>query len=404
MKKILIWAILLRVLVSIFIFHPDIKTFNYQSSFLKDGVFNIYTYLVDNKANLSLKDNFVYFPLTYFTLGGYQATVSPLLGDGFNDWLANANTNAFVTDPNIFKYLFVLKLPYLVLDIAIAFLLMKFFDDKEKKKKVFTIWLFNPFTIVLIYVFGNIDIFPVFLTVASFLLLRKNKPKGAAALLGFAAGFKLYPLLFVPFLVLSGKKLKDKIVLGALPFLIFAAISLPFLSKAFIQSTLISGLTTRIFNPSFGVGFGESIIVGLLGYSALFCYAMIFDRKPDLFKYWISLFLIIFAFSHFHVQWLLWLAPFWAILAAKEKALDYLLFGLAFLAITIPFIYEDRSMSFGLFRVYSLYYDLLPTPFTVVQKVFDPYNLQSILHSLFAGGSLVLVYKLFRKEKALKEI
>ena len=65
-------AIVLRLLVAGFIFHPDIKTYNFQASFLKNGVTNIYTYLIENKKTLPLKDDFVYFPLTYFTLGGYQ--------------------------------------------------------------------------------------------------------------------------------------------------------------------------------------------------------------------------------------------------------------------------------------------------------------------------------------------
>ncbi|KKR54525.1 MAG: hypothetical protein UT93_C0036G0004 [Candidatus Woesebacteria bacterium GW2011_GWF1_40_24] len=130
MKKILVLAIALRVLVAAFLFHPDIKTFNFQASFLKKGVFNIYTYLTENKKNLSLKDDFVYFPLTYFTLGVNQIVTSPILGGNFDAWLGNADSNSSVTDPNIFKYLLVLKLPYLIADVAIAFLLLNYFDDK----------------------------------------------------------------------------------------------------------------------------------------------------------------------------------------------------------------------------------------------------------------------------------
>lgn len=84
MKKIIITAIALRILVAIFIFHPDIKTINYQTSFLRHGVFNIYTYLVNNKESLPLKENFVYFPLTYVLLGSYQSIAAPLLGVNFD--------------------------------------------------------------------------------------------------------------------------------------------------------------------------------------------------------------------------------------------------------------------------------------------------------------------------------
>ncbi|MFH1971206.1 MAG: glycosyltransferase 87 family protein [Patescibacteria group bacterium] len=398
MKKLLILAFFLRVLVSAFLYHPDIKTFNFQSSFLKKGVFNIYSYLVDNKKDLPFKEEFVYFPLTYFAVGGYQALVTPFLGSGFNEWIVNADSSSIVTDPNIFKYLIVLKLPYLALDILIAYLLLNYFEDKKKGQKAFIFWLFNPITIFIIYAFGNVDIFPVVLTLVSLSLIKKEKMKLAALTLGLAAGFKLYPLLFAPFLALSGRTTKEKITFGVIPFLVFIGISLPFLSTAFFQSTLISGLTTRMFYPSFEIGFGESIIAGLLAITTLFFYTALIDKKRNPLNYWIVLFMLLLSFSHFHIQWLLWVAPFLIILAVKKPKLNLTILALAVSAFIIPFLYEDRFMSMGLFRIYSLYFDLLPTPFLVLRKVFDPYSMQSIFHSLFAGGTLVMTYLLFKKE------
>jgi hypothetical protein len=399
MKKLLILAIILRLLVAAFLFHPDIKTYNFQASFLKKGVFNIYTYLVQNKKTLPLKDDFVYFPLTYFVLGGYQAIVSPVLGNDFNSWLANAGSNSMVKDPNIFKYLVILKFPYLILDIAIAFLLKRFFDDKEKANKAFILWLFNPFTIFLIYAFSNVDIFAVLLTVVAFLFLKKEKLISASMVLGIAAGFKLYPLLFIPFLFIKGKDLKEKIFILLVPAVILGAIVIPFWSQSFVQSALVSGLTTRIFNPGFSIGFGESMIVGLFSVSTLFFYAWLIDKKTNLFNYWVVLLIFIFAFSHFHIAWLLWIAPFMVILACRKPSISLLLFLLATLALMIPMLYDDRSMTISLFRIYSTWYDLISTPFAIVQKFYDPYNLQSVLHSVLAGGSLVVGYNLLNKEE-----
>jgi hypothetical protein len=406
MKKLLLLAIVLRVLVAAFLFHPDIKTYNFQASFLKRGVFNIYTYLVENKKTLPLKDDFVYFPLTYFVLGGYQAVVSPVLGSGFDSWLANAGSNSMVKDPNIFKYLVVLKFPYLVLDIMIAFFLKRFFDlpageagDREKSNKAFTLWLFNPFTIFLIYAFSNVDIFAVLLTVVAFLLLKKEKFISASAVLGIAAGFKLYPLLFIPFLFIKGKDLKEKIFILLVPAVILGIIVMPFWSQSFVQSALVSGLTTRIFNPGFSIGFGESMIVGLFSVSILFFYAWLIDKKTNLFNYWVVLLIFIFAFSHFHIAWLLWISPFIVILACRKSSISLPLFLLAALAFMIPVLYDDRSMTISLFRVYSTWYDLISTPFAIVQKFYDPYNLQSVLHSVLAGGALIIGYNLLNKEE-----
>jgi uncharacterized membrane protein len=397
-KRLLILAIVLRVLVAGLLFHPDIKTYNFQASFMRKGVFNIYSYLVNNKSTLPLKDEFVYFPLTYFTVGIYQIVASPILGSGFNAWLANADSNAIVMDPNIFRYLLVMKLPYLVLDIVIAFLLLHYFTDKTKAKMAFIFWLFNPFTIFLIYAYSNIDIYPVALSLIALLLAEKGRTKSAAVLLGLAAGFKLYPLLFMPFLALTGKNLKDKIFLAAVPILIFVGISLPFLSPAFINSTLISGLTTRILYPNLGIGFNESLIVGILTMVGLFFYSALVDKKMDMVSYWSVLFLVVLSFAHFHIAWLLWVAPFLVILVVRKPQLAWTILALSAFAFVIPLLYEDRFMTVGLLRPYSLYFDLLPTPFAVVQKFFDPYSLQSIFHSALAGVTLVVSYIAIKKE------
>lgn len=391
-------AVVLRVFVAGLLFHPDIKTYNFQASFLKQGVINIYTYLENNKKTLPLKDEFVYFPLTYFVVGGYQITAGPLLGGSFNTWLKDAGSNSIVTTPDIFKYLIILKLPYLVLDISIAFLLAGYFTDKKKASQAFVIWLFNPFTIFLIYAFSNIDLYAVFLTVLAFLSIKKSRLTSAAVFLGLAACFKLFPLLVTPFIFLKGRNIREKLLVGLIPISIFGITILPFWSPAFVQSALVSGLTTRIFSPGFSVGFGESIIVGLLILSALFFYAWLVDKQVDLFNYWVVLLLVIFSFAHFHIVWLLWAAPFLVVLAVKRPALWWPLIIWATLAVLIPVFYPDRSMTISLYRAYSTWFDQLPTPFSVLQKFYDPYNFQSIMHSLLAGATLVLTYKIFSGE------
>lgn len=390
MKKLLILAVVLRLLVAVFYFHPDIKTIYFQSSFLKQGVFNIYNYLIQNKQNLPLKEEFVYFPLAYFAVGGYHAIASSLLGGAFGSWLANAGSNSFIVDTSIFRYLFVMKLPFLILDIWIAFLLKKFFNDKKKGELAFKLWLFNPFTIFLIYAYSNIDIIAVLFTVLAFLYLKRERFLPAAVAFGLAAGFKLYPLLAIPFLFLYGKNLRQKLTLSLVPLAIFFLICLPFLSSSFIHSALISGLSTGLFKSEFTT----------LGLAILFFYAAFKDKSLDVFNYWLVIFLIIFSFALFHIQWLLWIAPFLVIIAVKRPKLSYLILIISVFAFSVPILYQDRFMTLGLLRAYSTLFDLLPTPFVVVQTIYDPYNLQSILHSIFAGGSLVLSYLLLRRESS----
>lgn len=398
MKKLVIIAIALRLLVSGLLFHPDIKTIAFQTSFLRQGVYDVYNYLSINKTNLPIKEEFVYFPLTYFTIGGYQAVIAPLLGNGFDAWLSDAGANSVTNNPNIFSFLIFLKLPLLIMDILIAYLLLKFFKEKEKGEKAFELWLFNPFTIVLIYAFSNIDLYAVMLTLIAFLLVKQQKLINASIVLGIAVAFKLYPLLLLPFLFVKAKDSKEKILTVLIPASIFILTLIPFWSKAFVNAALISGLSTRIFSPNFVIGFGESMIIGLFLLSILFMYAWINETKINLFNYFVVLLLILFSFSHFHISWLLWIAPFLVILVVKYPKLVWPIFLWSVLAISIPFLYNDRSMTISLFRIYTNWFDLLPIPFTVVQKFYDPYGLQSVIHSLLAGVSVVLSYNILKSK------
>lgn len=393
---IIIIAVTLRLLVSALLFHPDIKTIAFQTSFLRQGVSDIYNYLSINNASLPIKEEFVYFPLTYFTIGGYQSLIAPILGSGFDSWLKDADSNSLVNNSSIFSYLVLLKLPLLVLDIMIAYLLLKFFKDSKMGEKAFELWLFNPFTIILIYAFSNIDLYAVLLTVIAFLLLKQEKLIKASLVLGIAVAFKLYPLLFVPFLFVKAKDIKEKVLVSLIPVLVFIVTVIPFWSKAFVNSALLSGLSTRIFSPNFVIGFGESMIIGLFLLSVLFSYAWINTKQINLFNYFVVALLVLFSFSHFHVSWLLWIAPFLVILVIKKPSLSLPILLWSTMAMAIPLLYNDRSMTISLFRIYSNWFDLLPIPFTVVQKFYDPYGLQSVIHSLMAGISVLLSYNLLR--------
>src|SRR5260221_4694020 len=172
--KILILAILLRLLIMPFYFHPDIKITYFQTSFLKQGVFDIYSYMEQNKQKLPFKEDFTYFPLTYFSFGGYQMLASPFLGSNFHNWIFDASAYA-PTQVGIFRYLFILKLPYLVFDILMGLLLTLFFVKLEDKKKVLIYWLFNPIWIIIIYGYSNFDIIPAFISLGSVLLFIKRK-------------------------------------------------------------------------------------------------------------------------------------------------------------------------------------------------------------------------------------
>lgn len=400
MLNLLALAILIRLLIMPFYFHPDIKTYSYQVFHLKNGIFNIYQYIAENKEKLSVRDDFTYFPLTYFFLGIYQIVISPLLGSNFTNWISGASSQN-IEEIGVFRYLTLLKSLYLFLDIAIAFLLIKFFDNFEQKKKIFMIWLFNPFSLFLIYVYSGIDILPVLFMILGLLFLSNKKIILSAFLLGIAAAFKGYTLLFLPFMMLIGRNFKVRIqILLALlgPFMI---VILPFLfTTGFREQVLVSGLSSRLFYTGVNMGFGESLMITVVAIAVMFFQALMNDKKlTEYWHYFLALLLILFSTIHYHIQWLLWIVPFLVILAVSSQRLGKVGFIWLILAFTIPLLYDDKSMTVSLLSTISPLYNLLPTPFAVVQKFYDPYTVQSVIHSVMFALSLVLIWQLFKLKK-----
>ncbi len=400
LTKFFLLAILIRILIMPFFFHPDIKTYYFQSSFLQKGIWNIYPYLVDNKGKLPLKEEFVYFPLTYIFLGSYEIMAKPFLGPEFSTWLSDASQES-VNRVGVFRYLFILKFPYLLLDLTVAFLLIRFFSNPEEKKKAFILWLFNPISLVIIYFYSNLDITPATLILSSILMLRSKKVILSGVLLGAAVSFKAYPLIFLPLLLiyLNNYKERLKFVSSLVIFLIVTI--LPFFSKAFVNSALISGLTTRIAFPSIPIGFGEALMVGVVPLAIFFIKLLVdgYLDKVNLFKYCFWILLLMFSTIHFHIQWLMWIIPFLILFSVTEKRLSKFAWFWISLAILIPFLYDDRSMTISLLSTLSLLYNLLPTPFLIMSSIYDTYLMQSILHSLIFSISVVLVWIGFSTSK-----
>ena len=399
-KRLLILAILIRIIIMPFFYHPDIRNHYFHGSFLQTGVVDIYKYLADNKEKLPIKEDFNYYPLTYFLLGSFKMILSPFLGSGFESWVSNASV-ASVENPQIFRYLFILKLPYLVFDFAIAWLISKFFADRNRGKNAALIWLFNPFSIWIIYAYSSFDVMVAFLSLLSVYFFNKSKYLHSALILGLASCIKAYPLLFLPFYLILAPKVKEKAVILATTLLVFILPIIPFLSAEFQKTALVSGLTTRMFFPGVTIGFGESIIPATFALVFVYFLCFIFGVKEQLWKYCLSLFILLFSFIHFHISWLLWIMPFLVILWAKgETKMTTISFAFLAFLFLIPLLYTDRSMTFGLLSTLSNHYSLIPLPSVVVQKFYDTQVVMSVLHTAAAACGMVITWKLLNIKQA----
>jgi len=390
-KHIFILAILARVLVMPFLYHPDIKIYNFQSSFLSTGVVNIYKFLDEKKQELPYKEEFVYQPLAYLFLGSFQYLLKPFLGNSFEKWLWDASQQS-IESIGVYRFYFLLKLPLLIFDILTAFILASFFVGEEDKKRAFYLWILNPFSIFIIYAYSGFDVIVSFIVLAALFFARKGNLVLSAFLLVLGSLFKAYPLLFLPLIIFKGKGLKEILKMILMAVFVLVSVLLPFSSFSFVSSALNSGLMNRILTPVIDLGFGVKIIVPVL--LLLFIYVdSRYKSRDTLVEYFFLVSIFILSFIHFHIQWLIWALPLFVLIWVRRSFDEILALSWLLFVFITPFLYDDKQMTVSLFSSFSYYFNLIPYPFVVVQRFYDPYYLQSLLQTAASSLAIFLLWK-----------
>ena len=385
--------------------HPDIWALNFGEYFFAfKGVVNIYDYLYSLPLSHPLVQNygtnfFSYPPLAYFTLGIFSWLLRPFANPEFTPWLM-VHLGEVYRNSDLFKQLFLFKFPYLFFDLGLAFLLASLFKKEKEQKLALILWLFNPLTLYTTFMIGQFDILPVFLIAFCLWLTVKRKDGLAAVTLGLGGAFKMFPLLLVlPLALALGKSLKERlklVVLGVLPYLIIIA---PFLSSvAFRQVVLFSNQSQKMLFANLAVSGAEGIYLFIFFYF-LICLLVDYQKIERKFLWlpFLAVFLLFFSVTHYHPQWFLWLTPFLIIdlVINGKKHLGHISI-LLFSYLVILFFFEP-SLHLGLFAPLNPALAKLSGDLgEVVAPFYNPFQLKSLIRSLFAAVAFFLVYVNFR--------
>jgi len=345
--------------------------------YLSHGVLNIYDFVDKNKSNLPYTNIYVYLPFTYYFFGSTDFILSPLypndLYQWLNDWGENQNNY-----PNMIFFMLVLKIPYLIFDLSTGLILYKIY----RSQKILYFWLFNPISIYLIYILGNFDIIPTFLTLLAFYFIKTNKQFWSYLTIGFAIALKMYPIMFLPFLFFYDKKNILKNIKYSIFSLIPLIISvLPFVKqKSFYDSFFGSGLTQKIL---------EYRINGLPIFPVFFLLILIiyyFSKSKYKFEIAIlQIFLIFIGLVNFHPQWIMWFFPFIITFFVNSKTKDKLFFAIFFILIfTYILLFNDNYLTWGHLIPIDPNFISITSPYQLIKlrTSIDPSLIQKNIHSL----------------------
>lgn len=264
---------------------------------------------------------------------------------GVGDWLT------FVNHPQINSFIFFLKMPHLLADIAVFWILAKIFEKNKKKNLILSLWFFNPVNIYAFYVFARHDAFTALALLLSILFLAKEKILESILAIFTAVQVRFQPLFYLPlFLIHWAKNFKNKkknileYALGVLIVLmiIFVQKNLPFSQEFYDQIRNIEpvvkvassrNLAQKAFSMATSVG-GKTTNTKLIIFIAV--YALInlfylFIKKAKNFKEaffnlsaisYLAMALY-FVFNDFSPHYFVWLSLFATICSTLNKKFIY---------------------------------------------------------------------------------
>lgn len=408
-SKVFLLGLLIRLLVMPLTGHWDIRGINFAVYNLPfKGITNVYevaaTGPVDYAVNVNFgRDYFIYPPLTYFTLGTFMTILKPLYGGEFVNWIEGYGNNllSVITHPHVWRYLFLMKIPYLFFDILLLMFLLKFFSSNKERDLALKYWWLNPIVIYLPYIWGQFDIIPTAIMLAGVYFGTKGHSYKSALLFGLAASFKSYPLILLPFLsVVLGKNIWHMIKLffvGLTPFLVS---TFPFWSHEFFRKTvLFSWQSQKMLDFLWAIGGDDGIYPFIIGYALILMWTIygLRGQKSALITPIVMTLTWYYATTNFHQQWFIWVLPYLVILAVKDIKLRLLglgVVGLFFLRL----IEIQANVTNELFIWLAPAFDDLPKSRYLVGLAYDIHKFRNLVNSFFVAVSLFLSAYLIKKD------
>ena len=311
-------GLVIRILVAGFTFHSDIKAPALASAvYLRLGELNPYEQSFRLMPNEVLDD----LPLGYFIALPIHS-IGRLLVDEQVESVFFLSQDQVFGDYKLWLYLIYAKLPTILFDVAIGVVLALIL--KTFSKKVLLIWMLNPFAIWVSSAVGQIDVYPAFfITLACYFITKNNLNLGALSL-GLGVAVKTAPFLLLPFLLGLRKDMGVNIkllLLAAAPYLISVIPYLP--SADFRQDAFFAPQLNKVFYSQLSLSGGESIF--LIVFFLTLLYMSYFAKKregKDFLGFSIVTLLLTLSFTHFHIQWFLWVMPLLIIWLISNLTID----------------------------------------------------------------------------------
>tara|TARA_Y100000294_G_C8569665_1_gene342285 strand:- start:302 stop:1495 length:1194 start_codon:yes stop_codon:yes gene_type:complete len=322
----------------------------------------------------------------------------------FTHSLAYMDIKELLESDNLYLSLFLMKLPYIFFDCLLILTCWKMFPEKKNRHIFLVFWAVNPVAIYGTYMFGQFDVIPSFFVVlACYLSLQRGKEHYACFSIAAGCLFKLFPIIFLPIILLiSSKNLKDFIWLslcGIVPVLFFYGILYLISGEAVFRiiHLFLSFTKTSISLKGLALKFFQLLVYILVCYHILF-----FSKKKLNYAFLVQYFLVIYMAMYWGITHsaslhrFAWILPFLVLYVQQhstwEKPYYFILLIIFLLGV------KSRTSCFGIFApINPEFFMSLPSAKDVTGFLFDQNTYEITVESLFKGVTALWVISIFRK-------
>ena len=249
-------GLMIRCLIMPFSFHGHDIFFIYYfpEQWVSHHVWDPYLWL--NTTYPHAAENPYYPPVLYWILSLYLALIKPLLPHLTELWKIfeswnfkwEGNTIHYATlfsHVDLFRTLFLFKLPLLISDFLIGFILYKLLKNTSGRIWAYACWMLNPFTLHSAYALGQVDLIYTAWVMIGIYCFIKKKPYLGILCLVLGALIKTIVLLMIPFAVLVVKNtFRERIKLS-----LWAGFWLMVFISPFLLSSKTAVLSAIFFSP-----------------------------------------------------------------------------------------------------------------------------------------------------------
>ena len=412
-RRWLLMGLLIRLAVMPFTMHPDIVFVHYFPSLLAyHGVVDVYGYIARHFAESVQQLGWSYYPpWTYFTLGLFQLVMRPFVS-GFDTWIRISGIGGDVpglplylmlpAGEHAFRYIFAMKIPYLVFDLLAGLIILRIPQDRNKALTAFKFWMLNPVVLYSCFIFGQFDVIPACFIILSLYFARRGHPVWAVVALGIGGGYKIVPLVLLPLAAaLLGRSYWERIrlfVLGLVPFVVPVALLYIPSQGAVLKSVfpdVLSGkvgagtnLVTLAMQGMFGIGY-----LGVLAHALL---VPIQSRDHQVMRlriyFLVTLTLLLMALASSSFHYTVMVTPLLALQMAEKKALRkwVLLFVLAMVPL---FIFTKLLWGGLLAPLHPTFFLSLPSGDQVIGHLVPYHYVRLVARLIFIGTGVWIVFQ-----------